>query len=126
MARRWWWRELRPPRETPRRERARERARARARGSQVRAAMTDACILQGVRRWRRDASSKNTLEPRWRFRQPRARLVRYAGVAIQRTIRIAASFDEAARLDREDVAALSFEERISGVERLRRAWFGED
>ena len=29
-------------------------------------------------------------------------------------------------MDREDVAKVSFEERISGVERLMRVWFGED
>jgi hypothetical protein len=45
---------------------------------------------------------------------------------IERVIRVARTFQEAAELDREDVAALSFEERISGVERLRKAWFGED
>jgi len=45
---------------------------------------------------------------------------------IEKVVRTAASFEEAHRLDQEDVAALSFEERISGVERLRREWFGED
>jgi hypothetical protein len=45
---------------------------------------------------------------------------------IERIVRVAGSFEEAEALDREDVAAMSFEERISGVERLRRVWFGED
>jgi hypothetical protein len=45
---------------------------------------------------------------------------------IERVIRVASSFEEAEELDRQDVAAMSFEERISGVERLRRVWFGED
>jgi hypothetical protein len=45
---------------------------------------------------------------------------------IERIIRVADSFEEAAELDRQDVASMSFEERISGVERLRRSWFGED
>jgi hypothetical protein len=47
-------------------------------------------------------------------------------IVIERIVRVAKSFDEAREMDREDVAALSFEERISGVERLRREWFGED
>lgn len=38
-------------------------------------------------------------------------------------VRIATSFEEADDLDRDDIGALSFEERISGVERLRRAEF---
>ncbi len=46
-------------------------------------------------------------------------------VVIERILRVAKSFDEARAMDQEDVAALSFEERISGVERLRREWFGE-
>jgi hypothetical protein len=45
---------------------------------------------------------------------------------IERIVRVANSFEEAAEMDRGDIAALSFEERISGVERLRRVWFGED
>jgi len=45
---------------------------------------------------------------------------------IRRVIRVAETFEEAERFDRQDVAALSFEERISGVERLRKVWFGED
>jgi hypothetical protein len=45
---------------------------------------------------------------------------------IERIVRVADSFEEAADLDRQDVASMSFEERISGVERLRRSWFGED
>jgi hypothetical protein len=45
---------------------------------------------------------------------------------IERIVRVASSFEEADELDRQDVAAMSFEERISGVERLRRVWFGED
>jgi hypothetical protein len=45
---------------------------------------------------------------------------------IERILRTADSFAEAAELDRLDVARMSFEERISGVERLRRIWFGED
>ena len=45
---------------------------------------------------------------------------------IERVFRVANGFGEAATLDRSDVAAMSFEERISGVERLRRSWFGED
>jgi len=44
---------------------------------------------------------------------------------IERVVRIASSFAEADRMDREDLAALTLEERISGVERLRREWFGE-
>jgi hypothetical protein len=35
---------------------------------------------------------------------------------IERIVRVAGGFAEAAELDREDVAAMSFEERISGVE----------
>jgi hypothetical protein len=46
-------------------------------------------------------------------------------VVIERIVRVASSFEEADALDRQDVAAMSFEERISGVERLRRVWFGE-
>jgi hypothetical protein len=45
---------------------------------------------------------------------------------IKRILRVAKSFAEAREMDRDDVAAMSFEERISGVERLRREWFGED
>jgi hypothetical protein len=45
---------------------------------------------------------------------------------IERLVRVANSFEEADEIDRQDVAAMSFEERISGVERLRRVWFGED
>jgi hypothetical protein len=45
---------------------------------------------------------------------------------IERVIRIANTFAEADAFDRADIAALSLEERISGVERLRRVWFGED
>jgi hypothetical protein len=48
------------------------------------------------------------------------------GPMIERVLRVPSSFGEAAELDRRDVAAMSFEERISGVERLRRIWFGED
>ncbi|MCC6556275.1 MAG: hypothetical protein IT372_25220 [Polyangiaceae bacterium] len=47
-------------------------------------------------------------------------------IVIERIIRTAQSFEEADEIDRQDVAAMSFEERISGVERLRRIWFGED
>ena len=47
-------------------------------------------------------------------------------LVIARIVRVAESFEEAARLDHDDVAALSFEQRISGVERLRREWFGEN
>ncbi len=36
---------------------------------------------------------------------------------IERRLRCASSFEEAEAMDREDVAKLSFEERISGVER---------
>jgi hypothetical protein len=45
---------------------------------------------------------------------------------IERIVRTAHSFEEAAEIDRQDVAAMSIEERISGVERLRRVWFIED
>ena len=45
---------------------------------------------------------------------------------IQRVLRTATGFAEAAQLDRQDIAAMTFEERISEVERLRRIWFGED
>ena len=45
---------------------------------------------------------------------------------IERVFRVARSFREAEEMDRRDLAALSFEERISGVERLRRERFGED
>jgi hypothetical protein len=45
---------------------------------------------------------------------------------IERVVRIAGSFREAERMDRDDLAAMSFEERISAVERLRRERFGED
>jgi hypothetical protein len=45
---------------------------------------------------------------------------------IERIIRTANSFEEAAELDRDDVAAMSLEERISGVERLRRIWLLEN
>jgi hypothetical protein len=45
---------------------------------------------------------------------------------MKRILRIAGGFEEAAEIDRRDVAAMSFEERISGVERLRRVWVGED
>jgi hypothetical protein len=45
---------------------------------------------------------------------------------IERVIRIANTFAEAEAFDRADIAALSMEARISGVERLRRSWFGED
>jgi hypothetical protein len=45
---------------------------------------------------------------------------------IERVIRVANTFEEAEAFDREDIVALSLEERISGVERLRKVWFGED
>jgi hypothetical protein len=45
---------------------------------------------------------------------------------IERFLRTANGFAEASELDRDDVAAMTFEERISEVERLRRIWFGED
>jgi hypothetical protein len=45
---------------------------------------------------------------------------------IERIVRVAASFEEAAAFDREDLARLSMEERISEVDRLRRTWFGEN
>jgi predicted Rdx family selenoprotein len=45
---------------------------------------------------------------------------------IERVLRTANGFAEASKLDRDDVAAMTFEERISEVERLRRIWFGED
>jgi hypothetical protein len=45
---------------------------------------------------------------------------------IERIVRVASSFDEARSMDEDDIARLSFEERISAVERLRRIWFGED
>jgi hypothetical protein len=45
---------------------------------------------------------------------------------IERIIRMASSFEEAAEIDRQDVESMSIEERISGVERLRRVWFIED
>ena len=45
---------------------------------------------------------------------------------IEHVLRTASSFAEAAELDRQDVARMTFEQRISEVERLRRIWFGED
>jgi hypothetical protein len=45
---------------------------------------------------------------------------------IERVVRVAASFREAEKMDREDLAVMTFEERISAVERLRRERFGED
>jgi hypothetical protein len=45
---------------------------------------------------------------------------------IDRVTRTANGFAEAAALDRQDVAAMTFEERISEVERLRSIWFGVD
>jgi hypothetical protein len=45
---------------------------------------------------------------------------------IERVIRIAHTFEEAEAFDREDIVAMSMEERISGVERLRKVWLGED
>jgi hypothetical protein len=45
---------------------------------------------------------------------------------IERVFRVASGFHEAEAIDRRDIAALSFEERISVVERLRRQHFGED
>jgi hypothetical protein len=45
---------------------------------------------------------------------------------IERILRTATGFAEAAEIDRQDIAAMTFEERISEVERLRRIWFGED
>jgi hypothetical protein len=44
----------------------------------------------------------------------------------ERVLRTANGFAEADELDRQDVARMTFEERISEVERLRRIWFGED
>jgi hypothetical protein len=51
---------------------------------------------------------------------------RYNRSVIERMIRVANSFREAERMDRVDIAAMSLEERISAVERLRRERFGED
>jgi hypothetical protein len=45
---------------------------------------------------------------------------------IERVVRIANDFREAERIDRADLASMSFEERISAVERMRRERFGED
>jgi hypothetical protein len=45
---------------------------------------------------------------------------------MERVFRVAKSFREAEEMDRRDIAALSFEERISAVEALRRQHFGED
>jgi hypothetical protein len=45
---------------------------------------------------------------------------------IERVLRTATGFTEAAELDRQDIARMTFEERISEVEKLRRIWFGED
>ncbi len=45
--------------------------------------------------------------------------------SMERIIRVASSFEEAEAADREDLARLSFEERISEVAELRRIWFGE-
>jgi hypothetical protein len=44
---------------------------------------------------------------------------------IERVVRVANSFREAERMDRDDLATMSLEERISMVERLRRDRFGE-
>src|ERR1700690_2796806 len=50
----------------------------------------------------------------------------YNQAVIERIVRVASSFREAERMDHADLAALTFEERISAVERLRRERFGED
>jgi hypothetical protein len=46
--------------------------------------------------------------------------------AIERVVHAACSFREAEEIDRSDIAAMSFEERISAVEHLRRQRSGED
>jgi hypothetical protein len=51
---------------------------------------------------------------------------RYDRSVIERVVRVASSFREAERMDRADLAAMSLEERISAVERLRKERFGED
>src|SRR5258708_21506439 len=50
----------------------------------------------------------------------------YNRSVIERVIRVAGNFRGAERMDRADLAAMSFEERISAVERVRRERFGED
>jgi hypothetical protein len=45
---------------------------------------------------------------------------------MDRTLRSADSHEEVAEMDRADLSLLTFEERISAVEHLRRVWFGED
>jgi endonuclease/exonuclease/phosphatase family metal-dependent hydrolase len=44
---------------------------------------------------------------------------------IERILRAAQSFEEVEKLDRQDMARLSLEERVSAVEQMRRTWFGE-
>src|ERR1017187_4924454 len=44
---------------------------------------------------------------------------------IERILRAAHSFEEVEEFDRQDMARLSLEERVSAVEQLRRTWFGE-
>ncbi|MEI7893789.1 MAG: hypothetical protein WCI05_11895 [Myxococcales bacterium] len=44
----------------------------------------------------------------------------------EKVLRVASTFSEVEAMDREDLARLTFEERISAVETLRRVWFGED
>ncbi len=44
---------------------------------------------------------------------------------IERILRVAHSFEEVEEFDRQDMARLSLEERVSAVEQLRRIWFGE-
>jgi hypothetical protein len=58
------------------------------------------------------------LAAEWRSRNTRS--------VIERVLRVAKNFAEAQDADRHDIAAMSFEERISAVERLRRERFGED
>jgi hypothetical protein len=41
--------------------------------------------------------------------------VSYAGLVIDRIVRVAGSFREAERMDRADLAAMSFEERVSSA-----------
>jgi hypothetical protein len=44
---------------------------------------------------------------------------------VERILRAAHSFEEVEEFDRQDMARLSLEERVSAVEQLRRTWFGE-
>ena len=74
---------------------------------------------RGLRR-----SQGQAVDPRLGFTVSGRRAILLA--MMKRILRIAGGFEEAAEIDRRDVAAMSFEERISGVERLRRVWVGED